>query len=151
MVMPMSSALFLHEMFRHSEMVVASTPTSAFNLIVTDQTGDGVGFTAAGLVIKLMRAHFAGALPVQLDGNPSQPMVSGTAWVDVDIGTKPTGSPHVSIGRCRSFLGRPEEVHSFGGQSHDTSTRVRASDQRGEIAWNGQVVATGSAQRGCGQ
>lgn len=91
MVMPMSYALFLHEMFRHSDMIDASTPTSSFNLIVTDNTGDGVGHTAAGLVMKLMRAHFAGARPVQLDGNSPQPMVSGTAWLD--IGTKPTGSP----------------------------------------------------------
>jgi alpha-N-arabinofuranosidase len=91
MVMPMSYALFLHEMFRHSDMIEASTPTSSFNLIVTDETGDGVGHTAAGLVVKLMRAHFAGARPVQIAGNSPQPMVSGTAWVD--IGTKPTGSP----------------------------------------------------------
>ena len=91
MVMPMSSALFLHEMFRHSDMIAASTPTSSFNFIVLDDTGDGVGHTAAGLVIKLMHDHFAGALPVQLAGNSPQPMVSGTAWVD--IGTKPTGSP----------------------------------------------------------
>ena len=91
MVMPMSSALFLHEMFRHSDMIAASTPTSSFNFIVLDETGDGVGHTAAGLVIKLMHDHFAGALPVQLGGNSPQPMVSGTAWLD--IGTKPTGSP----------------------------------------------------------
>jgi alpha-N-arabinofuranosidase len=78
-------------MFRHSDMIAASTPTSSFNFIVLDETGDGVGHTAAGLVIKLMHDHFAGALPVQLGGNSPQPMVSGTAWLD--IGTKPTGSP----------------------------------------------------------
>ena len=103
MVMPMSFALFMHEMFRHSDMVAASTPTSAFNLIVTDQTGDGVGHTAAGLMIKLMRAHFAGALPVQLGGNSPQPMVSGTAWVD--IGTKPTGSPTYPLDVVAAFSG----------------------------------------------
>jgi alpha-L-arabinofuranosidase len=53
MVMPMSFALFLHEMFRHSDMIEASTPTLCFNLIVTDGTGDGVGHTAAGPVINL--------------------------------------------------------------------------------------------------
>lgn len=101
MVMPMSYALFMHEMFRHSDMVAASTPTSSFNLIVIDDTGDGVGHTAAGLVIKLMRAHFAGALPVQLGGNSPQPMVSGTAWVDT--GTKPTGSPTYPLDVLAAF------------------------------------------------
>jgi alpha-N-arabinofuranosidase len=103
MVMPMSFALFMHEMFRHSDMVAASTPTSSFNLIVTDDTGDGVGHTAAGLMVKLMRAHFAGALPVQLSGNSPQPMVSGTAWVD--IGTKPTGSPTYPLDVLAAFSG----------------------------------------------
>ena len=91
MVLPMSYALFLHEMFRHSDMIEASTPTAGFNHIVVDETGDAVGHTAGGLVIKLMREHFAGAHPVKLDGSSPQPMVSGTTWVD--IGTKPTGSP----------------------------------------------------------
>jgi hypothetical protein len=130
MVMPMSSALFLHEMFRHSEMVVASTPTSAFNLIVTDQTGDGVGFTAAGLVIKLMRAHFAGALPVQLDGNPSQPMVSGTAWVDVDIGTKPTGSPpriHWTLSQLSRQTGRSSFFRWSIPRYKHKSSRLRSA------------------------
>ena len=103
MVMPMSYAIFLHEMFRHSGMIAASTPTSSFSLIVTDPTGDAVGHTAAGLVIKLMRAHFAGALPVQLGGNSPQPMVSGTTWVD--IGTKPTGSPTYPLDVLAAFSG----------------------------------------------
>lgn len=101
MVQPMSYALFLHEMFRHSGMIEASTPTSSFNHIVTDATGDAVGHTAEGLVLKLMRAHFAGARPVQLDGNSPQPMVSGTAWVDT--GTKPTGSPTYPLDVVAAF------------------------------------------------
>lgn len=101
MVMPMSSALFLHEMFRHSDMIAASTPTSSFNFIVVDETGDGVGHTAAGLVIKLMHDHFAGAIPVRVAGNSPQPMVSGTAWVD--IGTKPTGSPTYPLDVIAAF------------------------------------------------
>lgn len=103
MVMPMSYAIFLHEMFRHSGMIAASTPTSSFNLILMDGAGDGVGHTAAGLVIKLMRAHFAGALPVQLGGNSPQPMLSGTTWVD--IGTKPTGSPTYPLDVLAAFSG----------------------------------------------
>ncbi len=101
MVTPLSYALFLHEMFRHSDMVAASCPTSAFSLIVTDQTGDAVGWTAAGLVIKLMRAHFAGALPVELNGNSPQPLISGTAFLD--RGTKPTGSPTYPLDVVAAF------------------------------------------------
>ena len=101
MVMPMSYAIFLHEMFRHSGMITASTPTSSFNHIVMDGAGDGVGHTAAGLVIKLMRTHFANALPVQLGGNSPQPMVSGTTWVD--IGTRPTGSPTYPLDILAAF------------------------------------------------
>jgi alpha-N-arabinofuranosidase len=103
MVTPLSYALFLHELFRHSDMVAASTPTSAFSLIVTDQTGDAVGWTAAGLVVKLMRAHFAGALPVNLDGNSPQPLISGTAFLD--RGTKPTGSPTYPLDVVAAFSG----------------------------------------------
>lgn len=103
MVMPMSYAIFLHEMFRHSGMITASTPTSSFNHIVMDGAGDGVGHTAAGLVIKLMRTHFANALPVQLGGNSPQPMVSGTTWVD--IGTRPTGSPTYPLDILAAFSG----------------------------------------------
>jgi alpha-N-arabinofuranosidase len=82
-------------------MIAASCPTSAFSLIVTDPTGDAVGWTAAGLVIKLMRAHFAGALPVELNGNSPQPLISGTAFLD--RGTKPTGSPTYPLDVVAAF------------------------------------------------
>lgn len=101
MVLPMSYALFLHEMFRHSGMIAASTPTSSFNHIVTDPTGDAVGHTAGGLVVKIMHDHFARAVPVRLTGNSPQPMVSGT--VGVDIGTKPTGSPTYPLDAVAAF------------------------------------------------
>lgn len=91
MVTPLSFALFLHEMFRHSDMVAASCPTSAFSQIVPDRTGDAAGFTVEGLVIKLMRTHFAGAHPLEVDGNSPQQPVSGTPFLDMP--TKPTGSP----------------------------------------------------------
>ncbi|HEY4354904.1 MAG TPA: hypothetical protein VGN16_04080 [Acidobacteriaceae bacterium] len=101
MVMPLSSAVFLHEMFRHSGMVEASCATGSFNFVVNGPTGDGVGHTAAGLVIKLMRAHFAGALPVDLEGNSPQPLISGTAFLD--RGTKPTGSPTYPLDVVAAF------------------------------------------------
>jgi alpha-N-arabinofuranosidase len=103
MVTTLSYALFLHELFRHSDMVSASTPTSAFSLIVTDPTGDAVGWTGPGLVVKLMRAHFVDARPVNLGGNSPQPLISGTTWLD--RGTKPTGSPTYPLDIVAAFSG----------------------------------------------
>ena len=97
-------------MYRHSDMIEASTPTSSFDHIVTDSTGDAVGHTAEGLVIKVMSAYFAGARPVELDGNSPQPMVSGTTWVD--IGTTPTGSPTYPLDVVAAFP-RMERSSSF--------------------------------------
>ena len=103
MVTTLSYALFLHELSRHSDMVAASCPTSAFSLIVTDPTGDAVGWTGPGLVVKLMRAHFANACPVNLGGNSPQPLISGTTWLD--RGTKPTGSPTYPLDVVAAFSG----------------------------------------------
>jgi alpha-N-arabinofuranosidase len=91
MVTPLSYANFLHEMFRHSGMIAASCPTGGFGTILTDATGDGVGLSADALVIKLLRAHFAGALPLAVSGDSPQPPMRGTAFVD--MGPAPTGSP----------------------------------------------------------
>jgi alpha-N-arabinofuranosidase len=91
MVAPLSYALFLHELFRHSDMVAASCPTGGLYTVLTDNTGEAVGFAAEGLVMKLMATHFAGALPVEVSGNSPQQPMRGTQMVD--IGTRPTGSP----------------------------------------------------------
>jgi alpha-N-arabinofuranosidase len=91
MVAPLSYALFLHELFRHSDMVAASCPTGGLYTVLTDNTGEAVGFAAEGLVMKLMATHFAGALPVEVGGNSPQQPMRGTQMVD--IGTRPTGSP----------------------------------------------------------
>lgn len=91
MVTPLSYALFLHELFRHSEMVAASCPTGGLFTVLIDNSGEAVGFTAEGLVIKIMATHFAGALPLALSGNSPQQPMSGTPFVD--IGLQPTGSP----------------------------------------------------------
>jgi alpha-N-arabinofuranosidase len=91
MVTPLSFALFLHELFRHSGMVEASCPTGAFGTAVLDNAGDAVGLAAEGLVIKLMREHFVGALPVAVGGNSPQRPVTGTPFVDAP--SKPIGSP----------------------------------------------------------
>ncbi len=90
MLAPLSYALFLHELFRHSDMVAASCPTGGLYTLLTDNTGEAIGFAPEGLVMKLMATHFADALPVEVNGtSPQQPM-RGTSMVD--IGTHPTGS-----------------------------------------------------------
>ena len=91
MVTPLSYGLYLHELFRHSDMVAASCPTGGLGTVLIDSAGEAVGFSAEGLVIKLIATRFAGALPVEVAGNSPQQPMSGTPFVD--IGTKPTGSP----------------------------------------------------------
>ena len=89
MLMPLSYALCLHEMFRHSDMIAASCATGGLRLL-TDHSGEAVGFTAEGVVMKLIQTHFVHSLPVAVEGDSPQQLVPGTAFVD--RGTKPTGS-----------------------------------------------------------
>lgn len=90
MVGPLSYALFLHEIFRHSDMVGASCPTGGLFTVLTDKTGEAVGLSAEGLVLKLIATHFANATPVESSGNLPQQKMAGTPMVDVP--TLPTGS-----------------------------------------------------------
>jgi alpha-N-arabinofuranosidase len=90
MLVPLSYALCLHEMFRHSGQIEASCATGGLR-VLTDHTGEGVGLSADGVVMKLMHTHFGGARPVAVGGNSVPPLVPGTPFVD--RGTKPTGSP----------------------------------------------------------
>jgi alpha-N-arabinofuranosidase len=90
MLGPLSYALCLHEMFRHSGQIEASCATGGLR-VLTDHTGEGVGLSAEGTVMKLMHTHLGGARPVAVDGNSPQPLLPGTPFVD--RGTKPTGSP----------------------------------------------------------
>jgi alpha-L-arabinofuranosidase len=91
MVTPLSYALFMHEMFRHSEMVAASCPTGGLGTVLIDRTGKAVGLAADGLMMKIMANHFSNALPVAVSGNSPQQPVSGVAFVDIP--TSPVGSP----------------------------------------------------------
>ncbi|MGH9405368.1 MAG: alpha-L-arabinofuranosidase [Terriglobia bacterium] len=91
MVTPISYALLLHELFRRSGMVAASCPTGGLYTVLVDSTGEAVGFSAEGLVLKLMSNHFAGALPLDVNGNSPQQPVSGTPFVDIPLA--PIGSP----------------------------------------------------------
>ncbi len=88
---PISYALFLHEMFRHSDMVAASCPTGSLGMVLVDRTGKAVGFSADGLVFKLMANHFCDATPLALSGNQPQLPVNGVTFVDRPI--SPVGSP----------------------------------------------------------
>jgi alpha-N-arabinofuranosidase len=91
MISPLSYALYLHELFRHSDMVAASCPTGGLYTVLFDNTGEAVGFTVEGLVMKLMANHFTGALPLAVGGNSPQQAVQGTPLVDIP--SVPIGSP----------------------------------------------------------
>ncbi|MGP8175227.1 MAG: hypothetical protein ACLP7O_11870 [Terracidiphilus sp.] len=121
MLMPLSYALCLHEIFRHSGMAEASCATGGLRLL-TDNTGEAVGFAAEGVVMKLLQTHFLNALPVAVDGDSPQPLVPGTPFVD--RGAKPTGSPTYPLDILAAFssdrskllisvVNPTEEEHSF--------------------------------------
>jgi alpha-N-arabinofuranosidase len=95
MVTALSYAVFLHEMFRHSEMIDLSCPTGGLNQLLIDSTGEAVGLTAEALVMKLIRMYFVGALPIVVSGNSPQAPMRGTPMVD--MGSEPTGSPTYPI------------------------------------------------------
>jgi alpha-N-arabinofuranosidase len=90
MVSPLNGALLLHELFRHSDRVALSCPTGGLFAVLVDETNEAVGYTADGLVMKLMATHFSNALPVRVDGNSPPKAVSGTPYVDIPA--NPVGS-----------------------------------------------------------
>ena len=100
MLTPLSYALCLHELFRHSDKVAASCATGGLR-VLTDNTGDGVGMAPEGVVFKLLQNHFLNALPVAVDGDSPQPLMPGTAFVD--RGVKPTGSPTYPLDVLAAF------------------------------------------------
>jgi alpha-N-arabinofuranosidase len=121
MLVPLSYALCLHEIFRHSDMVEASCATGGLRLL-TGPTGDAVGFAAEGVVMKLMQTHFLNALPIAVDGDSPQQLVPGTPFVD--RGPKPTGSSTYPLDILAAFssdrkkfllsvVNPTEESHSF--------------------------------------
>ena len=90
MLVPLSYALCLHEIFRHSDRVSATCATGGL-FVQTGKSGDATGMSSDGVVMKLIQTHFGKALPVAVTGNSPQPLMPGTAFVD--RGVKPTGSP----------------------------------------------------------
>jgi hypothetical protein len=91
MLTPLCYALFLNEMFRHSDLIAASCATGSLGTVLVDGTGQATGYSVEGLVLKIMATHFADALPLQVRGNSPQPAVPGTPWVDTP--KTPIGSP----------------------------------------------------------
>jgi alpha-N-arabinofuranosidase len=121
MLVPLSYALCLHEMFRNSDKVEASCATGGLRLL-TGPDGDAVGFASEGVVMKLLQTHFLNALPLTLDGDSPQQLVPGTPFVD--RGLKPTGSPTYPLDILAAFsadrkkillsvVNPSEEGHSF--------------------------------------
>jgi alpha-N-arabinofuranosidase len=100
MLVPLSYALCLHEIFRHSEMVEASCATGGLRLL-TGADGEAAGMAAEGVVMKLLQTHFLNALPIAVNGDSPQQLVPGTAFVD--RGLKPTGSPTYPLDILAAF------------------------------------------------
>jgi alpha-N-arabinofuranosidase len=133
MLGPLSYALCLHEMFRHSDNIAASCATGGLRLL-TDISGDAVGFPAEGVVMKLMQTRFLEAFPILVDGDSPQRQVLGTDFVDK--GPTPTGSPTypldvlaaLSANRKKfllSIVNPTEDGHSFTAKTRGLRLRER--------------------------
>jgi len=127
MLGPLSYALCLHEMFRHSDKITASCATGGLRLL-TDITGDAVGFAAEGVVMKLMQTQFLNAVPIGVDGDSPQRQVRGTDYVDK--GPTPTGSPTYPLDVLAAFSGDRKRflmsVVNPTEDEHSFTPRIRA-------------------------
>jgi alpha-N-arabinofuranosidase len=146
MVTALSYAVFLHEMFRHSDMIDISCPTGGLNQLLIDSTGEAVGLTAEALVMKLIRAHFVGALPIVVSGNSPQVPMRGTPMVD--MGSEPTGSPTYPIDVLAALSGdRKTFILSVVNATEETQVftpQVSGVKLRGAGKLS-QIVAPGAA------
>ena len=91
MLNPLTNALVYHEFFRHSDKVGLAVATGGMGTLANDAYGDAIGLRMEGLVMKLLHDHFAGALPVAVDGDSPQVPTKGT--VAIDNSARPSGSP----------------------------------------------------------
>jgi alpha-N-arabinofuranosidase len=91
MLNPLTNALVYHEFFRHSGQVGLAVATGGMGTLANDAYGDAIGLRMEGLVMKLLHDHFAGALPVAVDGDSPQVPTKGT--VAIDNSARPSGSP----------------------------------------------------------
>ena len=133
MISPLSYALYLHELFRHSDMVAASCPTGGLYTVLIDNTGEAVGFAPEGLVMKLMANHFTGALPVAVSGNSPQQPVRGTPFVDIP--SVPIGSPTYPLDVVAALSGDRKtfivSVVNPTEEEHEFSWRIAGVKLRG--------------------
>jgi alpha-N-arabinofuranosidase len=91
MLNALTNALVYHEFFRHSDKVGLAVATGGMGGLANDSHGDAIGLRLEGLVMKLLHDHFAGALPVAVDGSSPQVPTKGT--VGIDNSARPSGSP----------------------------------------------------------
>lgn len=91
MLNPLTNALVYHEFFRHSDKVGLAVATGGMGTLANDAYGDAIGLRLEGLVMKLLHDHFAGALPVGVDGTSPQVLTKGT--VAIDRSARSSGSP----------------------------------------------------------
>jgi alpha-N-arabinofuranosidase len=91
MLNPLTNALVYHEFFRHSDRVGLGVATGGMGGIAVDSYGDAVGLRMEGQVMKVLHDHFAGAVPVAVNG--SSPQRPGKGVVGIDNSAKPSGSP----------------------------------------------------------
>jgi alpha-N-arabinofuranosidase len=127
MMMPLSYALCLHELFRHSDMVAASCATGGLRLL-TDNTGNAVGLTAEATVMKLLQTRFVNALPLATDGDSPQQQVPGTPFVDK--GPNTTGSPTYPLDVLAALSSNRKKllisVVNPTEETHGLSTKIRS-------------------------
>jgi alpha-N-arabinofuranosidase len=114
-------------MFRHSDKITASCATGGLRLL-TDITGDAVGFPAEGVVMKLLQTRFLNAVPIAVDGDSPQRQVYGTDYVDK--GPTPTGSPTYPLDVLAAFSGDRKRflmsVVNPTEEGHSFTPRIRA-------------------------
>jgi alpha-L-arabinofuranosidase len=91
MLYALTNALVYHEFFRHSDKVGLAVATGGMRGLAYDSSGDAVGLRLEGLVMKVLHDHFAGALPVTVDGDSPQLPTKGV--VGIDTSARPSGSP----------------------------------------------------------
>jgi alpha-N-arabinofuranosidase len=91
MLNPLTNALVYHEFFRHSDMVGLAVATGGMGTVAVDTYGDAIGLRMEGQVMKLLHDHFAGALPLAVDGD--SPQLPSKGVVAIDNSARPSGSP----------------------------------------------------------
>ena len=122
MLNPLTNALVYHEFFRHSDMVAFGVATGGMGTLAIDAYGDAIGLRMEGLVMKLLHDHFAGALPVAVNGNSPQHAIKGT--LGVDLSARPSGSPTYPLDVFAALSADRRKLASFGRQSHRDARRI---------------------------